>query len=146
MHCIYLIYQQTETGRGNSELKGKVYAFFISYGKKHESWKNESLQKNDVFHIAKRSWWHCLIIVVVVVIVNLDIFFASVSNCLQRTCIVTCQFSSKPNKTKQKPLLPLLEIDLKLAALIMGSSCCSVLVWAQALLQFGTSGPRKGFL
>lgn len=115
--------------------------------KKHESWKNESLRKNDFLHIAKRSRWHCFIIIVVVVaavvVLTVDIFFfASVSNCLQRTCIVTYQFSLK---TKQKPIPPLLEIDLKLAALIMGSSCCSITVWAGALLWFGTSSPRKDF-
>lgn len=36
--------------------------------KKHESWENESLLKNDFLHIAKRSWWHCFVIIIVVVI------------------------------------------------------------------------------
>ena len=50
------------------------------------------------------------------------------------------------NQNKQKPVPSLLDIDLKLAALIMGPSCCSIMVWAWVLLWFGTSGPRKGFL
>lgn len=37
--------------------------------KKHESWKNESLLKNDFLHIAKRSWWNCFIIIIVIVVV-----------------------------------------------------------------------------
>lgn len=48
--------------------------------KKHESWKNESLLKNDFLHMAKRSWWHCFNIIIVVVaaatvVLIADIFF-----------------------------------------------------------------------
>lgn len=78
--------------------------------KKHESWKNESLLKNDCLHMAERSWWHCFNIIIVVVaaatvVLIADIFFASVAHCPQRIYIVTYQFSLKAKQNKN-PFLP----------------------------------------
>lgn len=53
-------------------------------------------------------------------------------------------FNWKQNEMKQKLIPPLLETDLKSAALINKPWCHSVGVWAPAPPWVGTSGSRKG--